>query len=127
MNIHTITNAQILFVIIGAVSLLSIFGGCSSTPIRTIENEDTRGPIMISSITPPYEGDAARQGVEGTVLVKMWVDTVGTVTTAMIQKSPSPLLDSAAFTAAIATKFRPALFDGKPKGVWFIAPFYVGK
>src|SRR5512146_1479436 len=100
MNIYITTDARILFVLFITVILLSIFGGCSSTPIRTIENEDTRGPIMISSITPPYEGDAARQGIEGTVLVKMWVDTVGTVTTAMIQKSPNPLLDSAAFTAA---------------------------
>lgn len=101
--------------------------GCSSRDIRAIESEDTRGPIMISSVTPDYPDTAAELGVQGTVMVKLWVDTLGTVTTAMIQKSPSPLLDSAAFNAALATKFKPALFDGKPQGVWYIVPFEVRK
>ncbi len=82
---------------------------------------------MLNSITPAYPDEAKAKGVEGTVWVKMWVDTLGRVKTVLINKSPDPVLDEPAFEAATQTKFKPAMVDGKRIGAWIIAPFEVRK
>jgi len=109
------------------VSIFLLFG-CLSKPETTVEaipDLNNHGPIMTSSVRPVYPEEAKAKGVEGTVWVKMWVDTLGRVKTAMINESPDPLLNEPAFEAAVQSKFKPAMRDGKRIGAWIIAPFEV--
>lgn len=108
-------------------SILSIITmyGCASPKVE-IDNNN-RGPIMISTVPPVYPKEALQSGVEGDVWVKMWVDTLGKVTKALIERTPDQVLCDAAMTAALKTKFKPAKLDGKPIGVWLVAPFAVKK
>lgn len=80
---------------------------------------------MISTVVPEYPKEAREKGVEGEVWVKMWIDTLGRVTKAFIEKTPDQALSYAALDAALKTKFKPAMLDGQPIGVWLVAPFDV--
>lgn len=99
--------------------------GCITNEVTV--DTGNRGPVMIHTVRPVYPDEARLKGVEGDVWVKMWVDTLGRVTRALIEKTPDQVLCDAAMTAALKTKFKPALLDGKPIGVWLVAPFAVTK
>lgn len=101
--------------------------GCSHRAVLDPDYSSTHGPILVSTPKPVYPPDAEHKGVEGTVVIKLWVDSTGTPTMALIQKSPDPLLDSSATNAALASRFKPAMLDGKKVGVWFTLPFEVKK
>jgi len=115
----------VLFVIFSSITI--IVSGCSHREVKDLEYESTHGPVMISTVEPIYPEEAEKKGVEGTVVIKLWVDSTGTATMALIQESPDHALDVSATNAALATKFKPALLDGKPVGVWFTVPFEVKK
>ncbi|MEW5799517.1 MAG: energy transducer TonB [Bacteroidota bacterium] len=99
--------------------------GCRTKEV--VVDNDNRGPVMISTVKPVYPEEAQLKGIEGDVWVKMWVDTLGRVTRVLIEKTPDQALCDAAMTAALKTKFKPAMLDGKPIGVWLVAPFAVTK
>lgn len=71
---------------------------------------------------PPHYSDRAREtGVDGTVLVKARVNTVGVVDSIVVINS-IPLLDEAAITAARQWRFRPAQKAGQPASAWVEIP-----
>ena len=115
--------------IIFASVVTFLLSGCLSKPenIGSEADANTHGPVMVNSIKPVYPDEAKAKGVEGTVWVKMWVDSLGRVKTVFINESPDPVLNEPAFQAAVQTKFKPAMRDGKRIGVWLIAPFEVKK
>ena len=101
--------------------------GCSSRAARDASLEKSHGPIMIKSVEPVYPQEAKRNADEGKAVVKMWVDSLGKVTMVFIQEISDKVFSKSVMDAAMATRFKPAKLDGKPIGVWLIAPFEVKK
>jgi TonB family protein len=99
-----------------------MIAGCASPPPV---DENNRGPVMISTVIPVYPDEAKKSNAEGEVWVKMWVNEKGKVTRAMCEKTPDQSLCGAAMDAAMQTRYKPAMVDGKPTGVWLIVPFSV--
>ncbi|MBI2428642.1 MAG: energy transducer TonB [Ignavibacteriales bacterium] len=97
-----------------ALSLVVALLLCSCASRKVETDNNNRGPIMISTVKAVYPKEAMDNGIEGDVWVKMWVDTLGKVTSALIEKTPDQVLCDAAMTAALKTKFKPAMLDGKP-------------
>lgn len=101
-----------------------IISGCNRAPEIDHNN---RGPILVTSVTTVYPEEARKKNVEGEVWVKMWVNEKGRVTRAMVEKTPDPSLAAAAMEAAMNTRYKPAMVDGKPTAVWLIVPIMIKK
>ena len=73
-----------------------------------------RDPEPVARIQPEYPPQAFRNHEEGTVLVRVNVDANGMATnSAVVHRSGSRELDSAAMDAVRKWQFKPALKDGK--------------
>ena len=77
-------------------------------------------PQILENVKPDYPRDAFNMGIEGTVWVKIFVDTTGTVTEAMILKDSGKDVgfEREALNAAYKTKWKPAYSEGKPINTW---------
>jgi len=71
---------------------------------------------------PEYPDIAREAGIEGMVILKLLVDTDGSVLAVKILKSVHPALDQAASDAAMDSKFSPAMHRNKPVKVWVSFP-----
>jgi protein TonB len=82
-------------------------------------------PEPLSDVSPEYPEKARAVGMEGTVLVDMWLRRDGTVSIVQVYKTSGyPLLDSSAAKAAGRSTFKPARgADGSPVNVWVRRPF----
>ena len=79
-------------------------------------------PVLIKHVAPVYPELAQRANIEGTVTVKVQIDTKGNVEKADILKS-IPMLDDAAIKAALQCKFKPAKQRDKFVRVSMAIPF----
>ena len=80
-------------------------------------------PQPLSSIRPVYPEIAQEAGIEGTVVVQVFVDKKGRVQDTLILKGiPNTGLDEAAVTAIKKTRFRPAKQRERSVGVWISIP-----
>ena len=80
-------------------------------------------PQPLSSIRPVYPEIAQEAGIEGTVVVQVFVDKKGRVKDTVILKGiPNTGLDEAAISAIRKTRFRPAKQRERPVGVWISIP-----
>lgn len=79
-------------------------------------------PVEIKRVNPVYPELAKKAGIEGTVVVKVLVNTKGDVEQVEILKS-HPLLDDAAMEAARQFKFKPGKQRDKFVKVWVSIPF----
>ena len=88
---------------------------------------DDDPPVALYANTPlVYPTALLRAGIEGTVLVRMYVDEHGkplTDSTRIAESSGYPALDSAALAAAPRLRFAPAQHDGNPVATPFLQPF----
>jgi TonB family protein len=85
-------------------------------------------PKPLKSPVPNYPYEAKKKGIEGMTVVKMLIDTDGSVMDVEVLKSSgNQLLDDAALDAALKSKFKPAEhhFNGKSYKVrvWVSRPF----
>ncbi len=71
---------------------------------------------------PVYPEIAKKAGIEGTVLLHLFVDETGKVIKVLVAQSLEPSIDRAAVKAAKNTTFHPALQRDKPVGVWVAYP-----
>ena len=71
-------------------------------------------PIVIDTTEPIYPGKAARDGIEGKVLLDALVDAHGKVVDVRITTSAHPLLDEQAMKAVRKWKFLPGKVGGTP-------------
>ena len=69
-------------------------------------------PKRLNAVTPEYPDMARRAGIEGAVLLKVLVNTKGTVDSVIVQKGPAAFQKSA-IAAAHATTFTPAKQNGR--------------
>ena len=80
-------------------------------------------PQPLSSIRPVYPEIAQEAGIEGTVVVQVFVDKKGRVKDTLILKGiPNTGLDEAAVMAIKKTRFRPAKQRERAVGVWISIP-----
>jgi len=80
-------------------------------------------PQPLSSIRPVYPEIAQEAGIEGTVVVQVFVDKKGRVQDTQVLKGiPNTGLDEAAVTAIKKTRFRPAKQRERAVGVWISIP-----
>jgi protein TonB len=74
-------------------------------------------PVSLTPIEPKYPEEARRQGVEGRVMMQVYIDTSGVVDKVEVLKSPSDVLAQSAMKAVYETRFRPARLKGEIKAV----------
>ncbi len=80
-------------------------------------------PEVVKQIHPKYPELARRAGMEGTVLVRVWVDKEGKVRKVEILKSDAEIFNQPAIDAAQQMIFTPAVQGGNPVSVWVAMPF----
>ncbi len=80
-------------------------------------------PVPLTPIRPKYPEIAQEAGIEGTVVVQVFVDDKGRVKDTVILKGiPNTGLNEAASTAIRAVRFRPAKQRERAVGVWISIP-----
>ena len=80
-------------------------------------------PVAMSPIRPIYPEIAQKVGIEGVVVVQVYIDERGRVKETLILKGvPNTGLDEAAMEAIRKTRFRPAKQRERPVGVWISIP-----
>ncbi len=94
----------------------------ASTPVTPAEEP----PVAINAVSPvQYPPALLEQGIEGQVLLRLYVDSTGRVipdSTRIAESSGYPALDSAALIASPDLRFSPALHQGRPIAAPFIQP-----
>lgn len=85
-------------------------------------------PVALNAQTPvEYPPALFDQGIEGTVILRLYADTTGALvndSTRVQESSGYPALDSAAVAAAPSLRFAPARRDGEPVAASFLQPIY---
>jgi TonB family protein len=83
-------------------------------------------PVAINAVSPVrYPAALLEQGIEGQVLLRLYVDSAGQVipdSTRIAESSGYPALDSAALAGSPELRFSPALHQGRPVAAPFIQP-----
>ena len=99
------------------------------TDLRTKNHPDAKfvpydtPPRPLSSISPKYPQKAQEAGIEGMVIIQVYVDEHGKVQETMVLKGiPDSGLDEAATDAIKAVAWDPAKQKGKAVGVWISLP-----
>lgn len=83
-------------------------------------------PVAINPVSPVrYPPALLAQGIEGRVLLRLYVDSAGAVipdSTRIAESSGYPALDSAALVGSPDLRFSPALHQGRPVAALFLQP-----
>jgi protein TonB len=112
--------------------------GCGDRSIGTValgdhqpastESPADQPPVAINPVTPMvYPPALLEQGIEGRVLLRLYVDASGTLVPDSIRVAESsgyPALDSAALSGARELRFSPALRNGRPVSAPFLQPVH---
>ena len=93
-----------------------------------LASRDDAPPVAVNPTSPVvYPAALAREGIEGTVLLRLTVDSTGQVlrdSIAVAESSGYPALDAAALAGAAGLRFAPALRRGSPESASFIQPVH---
>src|SRR5262245_11695590 len=81
---------------------------------RPAAAHDTTAPVLEFRVDPIYPREALDAGVEGTVVMELYIDAKGAVEHVHVLSSPSHGLDEAAGAAAKQFRFKPATIDKAP-------------
>ncbi len=81
-------------------------------------------PIPLNEVEYEYPLEALDKGIEGTVWVKVLIDSKGDVRSALIFKDSGTNVgfEEAVLKGALQVKYKPAVYKGKPVAVWFGYP-----
>lgn len=91
--------------------------GRTPNPYAAHPNQPAR---VLKAVEPDTPRVAYEQRIQGTVQVVVSLDEKGQVVDAVIQWSPSPILNEAALAAARKSTFRPEIKNGKPIATKYI-------
>ena len=91
----------------------------SSTTVATpqVPTVDTR-PVRLSSPRPQYTEAARANNIQGSVTLRVRIDENGNVTAVNVIRGLPDGLNEQAIAVARASKFKPAMKDGKPVAYW---------
>ena len=81
-------------------------------PDRSTSNPVISPPKAIDEIVPDYPGLALRDGIEGSVVLRLTIDATGRVIEAEVAEPAGHGFDESARRAASRTRYQPALRDG---------------
>jgi TonB family protein len=119
-----------------AALLLLALIGCNSKDDGTMRLVDRTAappptpaeepPVAINPVSPVrYPPALLAKGIEGRVLLRLYVDSAGNVvpdSTRIAESSGYPALDSAALVGSPELRFSPALLQGRPIAAPFLQP-----
>ena len=101
-------------------------GVVSLPPDQPAANRKELPPVALNADSPiEYPRALFDQGIEGTVLLKLYVDAAGGLvpdSSQVFESSGYPALDSAALAGAGQLRFSPAVRLGEPVAAAFIQP-----
>ena len=80
-------------------------------------------PQIVKKVEPKYPDLAMRAGLEGKVIVKIWVDKEGKVKQVVVLKSDAEIFNEPSVEAAKQFVFTPAYMNNGPVAVWVSFPF----
>ncbi len=80
-------------------------------------------PEAVKQVGAKYPEKAKKEGLEGTVWVKVLIDENGKATKSEILKTDREVFNHEAQAAVMKWVFKPALKQGKPVPVWVTIPF----
>ncbi|MDZ7290866.1 MAG: energy transducer TonB [candidate division KSB1 bacterium] len=80
-------------------------------------------PAVIKRVEPTYPELARKAGIEGKVIVKVWIDKKGKVKEVQVLKGAVEILNEAAVAAAKQWEFTPAMMKLGPVDVWSTLTF----
>ena len=121
-----------------ALALVAALGSCGDRSVGTValgdhqpaatESTADQPPVAINPVTPmTYPPTLLEQGIEGRVLLRLYVDAQGKLipdSTRLAESSGYPALDSAALSGAGALRFSPALRNGRAIAAPFLQPVH---
>lgn len=118
-------------------ALLAAVLGCGDRSVGTValgdhqppaESPADQPPVAINPVTPMvYPPALLEQGIEGRVLLRLFVDARGNLipdSTRLAESSGYPALDSAALSGASELRFSPALRNGRAVAAPFLQPVH---
>ena len=122
----------------GSLVGATVVFGCRDRTVGTVtlgdhqpaatESTADQPPVAINPVTPMvYPPGLLEQGIEGRVLLRLFVDAHGTLvrdSTRVAESSGYPALDSAALTGSGELRFSPALRNGRPVAAPFLQPVH---
>ncbi len=117
-------------------ALVAVLAACGRKDDGTMRLVDRDAPAPVSSAEEPpvainpvspvrYPNALLDQGIEGQVLLRLYVDSAGRIvpdSTRIEESSGYPALDSAALVGSPELRFSPALHQGRPIAAPFIQP-----
>jgi periplasmic protein TonB len=120
------------------LAALAVTLGCGDRSVGTValgdhqpastESPADQPPVAINPVTPMvYPPALLEQGIEGRVLLRLYVDAQGQLlvdSTRVAESSGYPALDSAALNGARELRFSPALRNGRPVAAPFLQPVH---
>jgi protein TonB len=80
-------------------------------------------PQVKNSFSPNYPEQAKRNGIEGTVYIKLFVNKDGKPVKPIVMRSDNEIFNQSALDAAMKFEFTPAIKDDRTLGVWVVVPF----
>jgi TonB family protein len=75
-------------------------------------------PRLVLKIVPHYPSEAVSAGLEGTLYVRVFIDSAGRPRKAVLLKSPTEIFDQPVLHAIMFCTFSPAVVEGKPESIW---------
>ncbi len=110
-----------ILILAGMATLMS----CSSLWAQDSKPDTSQShhPEIIYLAAPDYPDSLRVQGVEGAVVIKVLIDTEGSVDQAVVLQSAHPVLDSLALKAVGECRFRPGSQRGIPVKAWMAIPY----
>lgn len=113
---------------LAGVGCIAACGGASSSEDATDDGgiPEFEPPVAINAEPPvSYPPALFREGVEGTVVLLMFVDETGQLvpdSTRIQDSSGYTALDSAVLAGVDSMRFAPARRNGQPVATWFLQP-----
>jgi protein TonB len=115
-------TALVSIALIWAMATPTPGDGDQPFPAPNAPQEDVdQPPVILHQTKPRYPPAAFRNGIGGTVELKILIDKTGRVTNTRVIKS-IPELDAAAIQCVMEWKFRPAKKAGQPVATVASAP-----
>jgi TonB family protein len=127
-----------------AILAFTLYVGCTSLPITEIDcsrfpqavhrdgstppeesemiDTDTAEKMLLHKEFPRYPELAKRAGLEGTVLIRLWIGKDGTVKQASMVKSDAEIFNGPSLEAAKKLTFKPAACNGTTVSIWATIP-----
>lgn len=80
-------------------------------------------PQTIQTVNPEYPAEARAEGTEGTTVLRVFINKAGEAGQVEIATSSGDAtLDEAARAAVLRWRFKPAMINGMPEGMWVHVP-----